>query len=828
MKKKSLMLLLSIPFVFALGGIAACEEEEVVCDHTYADELSSDEDYHWYAATCDHTDLRGDAEPHKDKDNDGVCDVCKYDADHEHTYEETLTSNETQHWYAAKCTHSVKKDAEDHDFGADGVCKDCGYSEEAGHQHTFKTVYSTSATQHWFDAKCGHDVAVKENHVDSDSNNVCDVCGYDYLDMLAVIEDVTSDNSAAAVNGGTVAYGFDGAVSANYTYAFNDNYTYVEKVEEYATTKAYYSIFDGDKLFAIVADSYDNVERNTYANSAEMDGVAFNLQFIDDMVYGVENAVNALFAYGKNAENTNIVYDYKDGYNAATQTYSFAYTVVIDDYYDRCYTVEVSFKAANDVITTANITVNEMSENDFVYYSKAQFMLKENATPYTVYNWAITQTVGARTAENLYKAEDYIISEFEVTDGTNTIANGETLNVMAGVYTTLEITGDDADFADKLAFNNVTYSGTYADLSMFGAFNNALSLTPNAAGNYTLTVATEAASVTINVVVEWAELTAIEAKGYDEYYEKVDVENVTVFTGSNYTFTASVNTGANPAYTATVTSANAANATLTQDGSDYVFTSNTAGEYTVVVKSTTDETITDTFTITVKAPPAIEDVLNGQWTWADDYDTLSYDVTFVPNDTTPAVDGTATFVLYQRTGNPYTGWNEIETTGVYSYTYDETNGFAWTKSSGDDINVTITVENYAVCVTFGPYGKQALTQKGAGSAVDYTQVTNKAYSAEGPNGTMYLFFDNGNIVITDVSSLSLIDGNNEYLMQASYSISDSGVITVGNWGDPVFGTAPCAFNSDSGSVSADLTTVQIFYTHPMNSMSMAIDFTVVA
>ena len=47
--------------------------------HTYSTQWSYDENQHWHAATCEHTDLKNDVGNHVDEDVDGFCDVCGYE-----------------------------------------------------------------------------------------------------------------------------------------------------------------------------------------------------------------------------------------------------------------------------------------------------------------------------------------------------------------------------------------------------------------------------------------------------------------------------------------------------------------------------------------------------------------------------------------------------------------------------------------------------------------------------------------------------------------------------------------------------------------------------
>ncbi len=73
--KKFLTILLSaVAAAGVLGALAACSEEHT---HTYADGWTHDENYHWHAATCEHTDEVSGKEAHTFES--GVCTVCSYD-----------------------------------------------------------------------------------------------------------------------------------------------------------------------------------------------------------------------------------------------------------------------------------------------------------------------------------------------------------------------------------------------------------------------------------------------------------------------------------------------------------------------------------------------------------------------------------------------------------------------------------------------------------------------------------------------------------------------------------------------------------------------------
>lgn len=102
---------------------------------------------------------------------------------HEHTYSETWSFSETEHWHAAICGHtSERADAEAHRFGEDGSCEVCGFRPtEAPHEHTFSEAWESSETEHWHAATCGHNV-VSGRAAHTFEGNSCKVCGYEIPD----------------------------------------------------------------------------------------------------------------------------------------------------------------------------------------------------------------------------------------------------------------------------------------------------------------------------------------------------------------------------------------------------------------------------------------------------------------------------------------------------------------------------------------------------------------------------------------------------------------------------------------------------------------------
>ncbi|MBO5879765.1 MAG: hypothetical protein J6Q68_04375 [Clostridia bacterium] len=151
-------------------------------EHTYSSDWSHDETNHWHAPTCSHTVEPKDKRTHVDENNDGICDECVWDYDHEHTYEEEWERNEEEHWKNPTCTHTIDpaEKGSHTDKNNDGNCDSCLW--DYGHEHTYDDFWSHDETHHWHEANCTHNIepANKTAHIDENNDGICDGCLWNY------------------------------------------------------------------------------------------------------------------------------------------------------------------------------------------------------------------------------------------------------------------------------------------------------------------------------------------------------------------------------------------------------------------------------------------------------------------------------------------------------------------------------------------------------------------------------------------------------------------------------------------------------------------------
>ncbi len=193
--KKIVCLLFCV--VMALSVLAACQPEH---EHTFNTTWQYDSAEHWKQATCEHTDVVSERAPHVDDDENDLCDVCGCAMGHEHKWESTWTQGEKTHYYKPTCgcadEPKYRKDEADHaDANNDGLCDVCKY--DYGHKHTYADAWTATEGGHWHAPTCGHDVdgADKAAHADSNNDGACDACGDNGGHEHTYAEDWTSDEN---------------------------------------------------------------------------------------------------------------------------------------------------------------------------------------------------------------------------------------------------------------------------------------------------------------------------------------------------------------------------------------------------------------------------------------------------------------------------------------------------------------------------------------------------------------------------------------------------------------------------------------------------------
>lgn len=164
--------------------------------HSFEEKWTWDANTHFHKSACGHN-VKSDEAAHADDNNDAVCDVCTYDYDHTHTYDEAWSSTgENGHWHAPTCGHTVDGSelAAHVDENNDGACDVCG--ETGGHEHTYAETWTTTDDEHWREVTCGHNIPVADKgvHKTEDGDTTCDICGFTPEHFHTFADTLSSDD----------------------------------------------------------------------------------------------------------------------------------------------------------------------------------------------------------------------------------------------------------------------------------------------------------------------------------------------------------------------------------------------------------------------------------------------------------------------------------------------------------------------------------------------------------------------------------------------------------------------------------------------------------
>ncbi len=159
--------------------LTACGEIDTEHTHEWEADWSQNASYHWHA--CESCGEKGAIAPHADSDLDGVCDECKdvmSVVQHTCDFSTSYSFDAMNHWYACTgCTQISGQEAHI-DADSDNDCDKCGYIlQNLYHTHSWNTELSFDKDNHFYTCTgCGlHNETAA--HTDADSDNECDACG---------------------------------------------------------------------------------------------------------------------------------------------------------------------------------------------------------------------------------------------------------------------------------------------------------------------------------------------------------------------------------------------------------------------------------------------------------------------------------------------------------------------------------------------------------------------------------------------------------------------------------------------------------------------------
>lgn len=676
----------------------------------------SNADQHWIGASCG-CDIKFVAEAHKDKNNDGVCDICAwFDANHTHNFSDEWSKDENGHWHdtTGTCEHDLTSEYGAHEGMEDGVCDVCEYKDfAADHTHALETEYSKDYTHHWYNVTCSHTAFVeKAAHVDEDGDGECDVCLGKTFD--SVIADATSDEYKEFVKNGYVAFE-DESGSSEYYYEFGDNYLFLLDVA--AGWKYWYHNYN-DALFAMKETGAGVVEK-AYTDPdmglSYVNGLNFNTGYYVTGAYGLENTIATLY---EQAANHNSYFNcYADG-----DAFVFEYDYLFEGYYSYIVKVSVSFEIGE-------AEVYSYDTRDYVYFDFVEaadikvdiYEIDETGvvgnTPYLYYYYTVAQMGGEQNAVSPFDPAEYFVNSYDLSYNDELVTDDTVVEVELGKGANLYYANVDSKSGD-FSFETLTFVVTdadgneYYDLSVEDYGDNLYIGAYGAAeGTYTVTVTSLNTEKVIKVKVAAPALSSFDSAVQTDD-GKMAVSEYNVFVGATLEVMSKVNANADASYSIAITSDNAADAVLVVPestaavgewnyyyGNASTITFNAVGEYTIVLTSLADDTYTATLTVTVSEPPTIEELLSGNYVAVDQYMSgQAVYVTFTP-DSEGATSGAAVINVVDYYSNALVATYNLK------YSYDETTGISLTDADGVAFtDMTMVYENNAITVSWSYEG----------------------------------------------------------------------------------------------------------------------------
>ena len=438
--KKSIVLILFLALisVFALG---ACNKEED-CAHTFSDKWSTSADKHWHATTCGHGEVKGVEAAHVDADENGVCDVCSYESGHFHTFATEWSFDDDKHWKAATCAHTneVSESAAHADDDVNGKCDSCGT-----HVHTLDGAGFCSGCNKEIKPVVETDIASVISATTARTHNV----------ISGKINDYAISRFADSANNLEFKHVIDYYRGTNGTYVkweYDEVGDDGEKTGNTEVFEKWIKIVSPDEVSGLSAISVNGNYISAEPNAYSLDDLAGHYFAVSTLAdgFGPEMTLLSLYEayvnYG--IEEAVIVHD------AANNKYDFSYKAFVVDkattggvdlgeYPVNYYEVEVSFTYADDYTLTsfyvkcdcytsdAGVAGDGSAyETDLVYdYATGDFTILENAIPDT-YSYTVTQTVGTLTEIELNDGSEFMPEGYEIySDTEHTTAMPESMNI---------------------------------------------------------------------------------------------------------------------------------------------------------------------------------------------------------------------------------------------------------------------------------------------------------------------------------------------------------------------------------------------------------------
>ena len=611
-----------------------------------------------------------------------------------------------------------------------------------------------------------------------------------------VVEYATIEEAiaAGAANHDKVATGLVVTNTGETEYGFGANFTYLKNEYE----EQYYQLLEDESVFGVSVSKWGEEESASSVYEPTTDnlkGYDFTSLFgYEKTVYGAEDLVAELYSTAK-AETSQKFAEkiVKCPDCGANLSYEFSFAAIINGYYE-LVTVEFALDNEAEFVSEVKVVIEGYYEENYTLNEETnEYEVNEGVFGADFINQVtVSQAAGEKLAENPHGPAKYVYESFDLVKDDVAVEEGANFEVIVGSELVLNVANAKPEgVVAGVDVVNVTITDAegFETWNVTGScWDGVVTINPYKPGEYNVVVSTKNVEKSFKLTVTAPELTSFAAGTLNEWYEVVEQSEANIYVNGSVTIAAVVNQYADASFTAELKETSD-NATLVQDGTNYVFSATAAGTYEVVLTSSVKAELTATFTVVVAEAPSLAGLLNGTYTFTNG---MIGNVTAV---FTPESDGAEKGTLVITVAEGYVG----DITANFTY---EVQGGALVTTPADAGSAMSGVgveldESMNVCFLYNAWNQGPMTKEGAESnGVEGKYVATMTHPMTG----MMLEY----ILTLNADGTATYDFMNAfYYGTCSYTVVD-GAIAFSDF-NAMLGTNPISLNDpflSEGKISA--------------------------
>lgn len=497
-------------------------------EHEYTEDWTADCTNHWNAADCGHTVVGINIGAHVDEDVDGKCDVCNYIIEdlHNHYFATEWSSDTEYHWHAAVCEHKVEvADKAAHVINDAGICTVCDVTVKEIDKTNILAILAAAVASN--NKVVTGDVKLEEIVYDgSEANNTLTVLNSAVTGAYFVLGDgqsyyfLKNYNKNGDLIGGEQQWFETLADGSVFGVKMDVNKYTLDPIDGDPAKLSGYTYLPG----SILAAGYDdtNTLAQTLYNFYDLMSKGVNVSDATENYDAETGMYTFSFTYFTVNENTSggEVYD----------TQLALYETSISFRIDNNFVINL----ANFEVKVYNFYDGGNVENDLVYDKETNTMSKTASANPSYYKYQVHQTSGERTFTSPYPKASLVplgfdfsyVTSYEFPSAVEWVIYseeliGDVLTLEAGTYAYFHLGNpvpsttdfkfiDTSDFKFTFVNNdpNSDHRAWYMDpgstdamINTYSAYIGCLKLKMRDAGEYTVTISFGELTKTFTLII---------------------------------------------------------------------------------------------------------------------------------------------------------------------------------------------------------------------------------------------------------------------------------------------------------------------------------------